>query len=142
MSDASPGPEVDPTENLFRCITTNDWWVAEEGRPSSAAFKQPDFSTDMESIAKTPEYTLRRFPAGCGLVAFNYGTAKAIGFVARQEGDPSSRTTSPTPTSTTASRRGTAARRWHRSSWMPSSRPAAFAFRQPSPDPGRTYGRR
>ena len=40
MSDASPGPEVDSTDNLFRCITTPDWWVSEEGRPSSAAFKQ------------------------------------------------------------------------------------------------------
>jgi hypothetical protein len=88
MSDASPGPGVDPADNLFRCITTNDWWVPEQGRPSSAAFKQPDFSIDMESVARTPEYTLRRFPAGCGLVSINYGTAKAIGFVARKEVDP------------------------------------------------------
>jgi hypothetical protein len=89
MSTAAfPGPEVNPAENLNRCITTIDWWVPEENRPSSAAFKQPDFSTDIQSIAQTAEYTLRRFPAGCGLVSFNYGEAKTIGFLARQEEDP------------------------------------------------------
>lgn len=88
MSGTSPGPEVDLADNLFRCITTMDWWVSDEGRPSSAAFKQPDFSTDMESVAKCPEYTLRRFPQGCGLVRFNYRTAKEIGFIAYQEVDP------------------------------------------------------
>lgn len=86
--EASPGPEVDEAENLFRCITTPDWWVADEGRPSSAAFKQPDFSTDMKSVAVTPDYTLARFPSGCGLVSFNYGTAKGIAFIAREEPDP------------------------------------------------------
>lgn len=85
---ASPGPEVAIGENLHRCLTTPDWWVGEENRPSSAAFKQPDFSTDMASIAKTVEYTLSRFPDGCGLVAFVYREAKAIGFLARQEEDP------------------------------------------------------
>jgi hypothetical protein len=85
---ASPGPEVDIAEFLNRCLTTSDWWVAEENRPSSAAFKQPDFSTDIQSIAKTVEYTLGRFPAGCGLVSFNYGDAKLVGFIARQEADP------------------------------------------------------
>jgi hypothetical protein len=83
-----PGPEVDPKEDLYRCITTPDWWVSEASRPSSAAFKQPDFSTDMASIARSPEYTLRRFPPGCGLVSFNYAEAKKIGFVARIEPDP------------------------------------------------------
>ncbi len=84
----TPGPEVDVIEDLYRCITTPAWWVAEENRPSSAAFKQPDFSTDIVSIARTPEHTLSRFPAGCGLVFFNYGDAKAIGFLARKEVDP------------------------------------------------------
>jgi hypothetical protein len=85
---ATPGPEVDVQEDLYRCITTPAWWVPEENRPSSAAFKQPDFSTDMVSIARTPTYTLSRFPPGCGLVLFNYGDAKAIGFLARREMDP------------------------------------------------------
>jgi hypothetical protein len=83
-----PGQEVDIGENLYRCITTMDWWVPEENRPSSAAFKQPNFSTDVVSIAGSPEYTLRRFPQGCGLVSFNYGDAKVIGYSARLEVDP------------------------------------------------------
>ena len=69
-------------------LTTMSWWVAEEGRPSSAAFKQPDFSTDVASIAGSPQYTLARFQPGCGLVAFNYGDAKGLGFIARHEIDP------------------------------------------------------
>lgn len=85
---AAPGPEVNVNEDLYRCITTPAWWVAEENRPSSAAFKQPDFSTDIVSIAGTPDYTLSRFPSGCGLVLFNYGNTKTIGFIARQELDP------------------------------------------------------
>lgn len=85
---SSPGPEVDETEDLYRCITTPAWWVAAEQRPSSAAFKQADFSTDVASLAGSPAYTLKRFPVGCGLVSFNYGDAKAIGFIARLEPDP------------------------------------------------------
>src|SRR5947208_558420 len=87
-SPASPTAEVDPREDLYRCITTPDWWVEEENRPSSAAFKQPDFSTDVASLAGSPDYTLSRFAQGCGLVSFNYGEAKAIGFIARVEADP------------------------------------------------------
>jgi len=88
MSEPPPGPEVDPAEDLYRCLTTPQWWVEEEQRPSSAAFKHPDFSTDVASLAGSPEYTLRRFPPGCGLVSFNYGDAKAIAFLARLEPDP------------------------------------------------------
>ena len=89
MSTASsPGQEVDTKEDLYRCLTTMDWWVAEEGTPSSAAFKQPEFSTDVVSLAGSPEYTLSRFPAGCGLILFNYGDAKGLGFAARLELDP------------------------------------------------------
>lgn len=89
MSDAAmPGQEVDVNDDLYRCITTPDWWDSSENRPSSAAFKQPDFSTDVVSLAGSPSYTLSRFPNGCGLVAFNYADAKAIGFTARLEIDP------------------------------------------------------
>jgi hypothetical protein len=89
MSQAgAPGPEVDPSEDLYRCLTTPAWWVAEERRPSSAAFRHPDFSVDVASLAGSPAYTLSRFPAGCGLVSFNYGAAKAVGCIARLEADP------------------------------------------------------
>lgn len=60
MSDtATPRSEVDSKEDLYRCITTPDWWVAEEKRPSSAAFKQPVFSTDVASLAGSIDHTLR-----------------------------------------------------------------------------------
>ena len=84
----APGPELAVDEDLYRCITTPTWWVDEENRPSSAAFRHPDFSTDIVSIAGTPDYTLSRFGPGCGLVLFNYGDAKLIGFLARKELDP------------------------------------------------------
>jgi hypothetical protein len=42
----------------------------------------------MASIAGSPQYTLDRFPRGSGLVSFNYGGAKVIGFIARIEADP------------------------------------------------------
>jgi len=89
MNDAvTPGQEVDVKDDLYRCITTPDWWDSNENRPSSASFKQPDFSTDVARIAGSPDYTLSRFPKGCGLVSFNYGDAKAIGYTARLEIDP------------------------------------------------------
>jgi hypothetical protein len=92
MTVATPsgphGPPVDAAEDLFRGITTEDWWVAEEGRPSSAAFRHPDFSTDVVSLAGTPAFTLGHLPPGSGLVRFNCGAARAIGFDARLEADP------------------------------------------------------
>ncbi len=84
----TPGPDVDVKEDLYRVITTSAWWVAEEKRPSSAAFKHTTFSTDIASIAGSPETTLARFPVGCGLVVFNCGDAKGLGFLARKEIDP------------------------------------------------------
>jgi hypothetical protein len=82
------GPQVDAAEDLFRGITTDDWWVAEEGRPSSAAFRHPDFSVDVISLAGTAAFTLAHLPPGSGLVQFNCGDARAINFDARLEADP------------------------------------------------------
>src|ERR1041385_9280397 len=92
MTPAQPtgphGPPVDAAEDLFRGITTDAWWVAEEGRPSSAAFRHPDFSTDVVSLAGTAAFTLAHLPPGSGLVQFNCGAARADNFDARLEGDP------------------------------------------------------
>jgi hypothetical protein len=133
MSQAgAPGPEVDTKEDLYRCLTTPDWWVAEEKRPSSAAFKQPDFSADVASLAGSPQYTLERFPAECGLVAFNHGDAKEIGFIARLEPDRTIPTTKRTRTSTTRTPRRSG-KRWRRSSSRRSSREAAFWLNRYSP---------
>jgi hypothetical protein len=82
------GPPVADTEDLYRGITTNDWWVPEGNRPSSAAFRFPDFSSDVVSLAGSPEFTLAHLPAGSGIAQFNSGVARALGFDARLEADP------------------------------------------------------
>ncbi|HET6884026.1 MAG TPA: hypothetical protein VFI31_27985 [Pirellulales bacterium] len=86
MSEPARGPQVPASEALRRAITSLDWWVAAEDRVSSAAFAFPVFSVDVASLA-TPEQTLGRFKAGCGLVQFNSGAARQLGFDARQELD-------------------------------------------------------
>ncbi len=88
LAPGQHGPQVDAAEDLFRGITTEAWWVAEEGRPSSAAFRHPNFSTDIVSLAGGPAFTLGHLPPGSGLVQFNCGAARAIDFDARQEADP------------------------------------------------------
>ncbi len=92
MSNAGErGPQVNPTEDLYRLITTSDWWVADEKRPSSAAFDAPKFSVNIASLT-TKEETARQLhddlnrPKG-GIVAFNCGQAREHGFDPRQELD-------------------------------------------------------
>lgn len=86
MSEPARGPQAPASETLSRAITSRDWWVAAENRVSSAAFAFPVFSVDLASLA-TPEQTLSRFNAGCGLVQFNAGAARQLGFDARHEID-------------------------------------------------------
>jgi hypothetical protein len=93
MSDVAPhGPPVPDGEDLFRLITTPDWWVAEQNRPSSAAFTAVPFSVNIASLT-TLEETLRQLsddlghPDG-GVVAFLCGTARGLGFDTRHEPDP------------------------------------------------------
>jgi len=86
MSEAASGPEVPASETLSRAVTSPNWWVATENRVSSAAFAFPVFSVDMASLA-TPDQTLSRFRIGSGLVQFNAGDARHLGFDARQEID-------------------------------------------------------
>ena len=88
MNPSSPGVKVDDKEELYRGITTEAWWVAEEHRPSSAAFKHSEFSVDIASLAESPAHTLGHLPAGSGVVSFNASVAHGIGFEARQEPDP------------------------------------------------------
>jgi hypothetical protein len=87
-SPPQQGPLVADNEDLYRGITSNDWWIPEENRPSSAAFRFPDFSTDVVSLAGSPEYTLAHLPAGSGIAQFNAGGARTLGFNARLEPDP------------------------------------------------------
>lgn len=85
------GPQVDADEALYRLITTPDWWVAEQKRPSSAAFDEPKFSVNVASLSTVEETrqqlhdNLKR-PEG-GIVSFQCGRARELGFDARLERD-------------------------------------------------------
>jgi hypothetical protein len=92
MSDgASRGPAVPDPETLHRCITTSDWWVANERRPSSAAFRHPKFSADIASMANAQQTLDRMVAGGCdarsGIVGFSAKEARALSYNPHQEPD-------------------------------------------------------
>lgn len=87
ISESGRGPEVDASENLFRAILYPQWWARQRNRPSSAAFDDEVFSVDIASRTTSAE-TLSRFRAGSGLVQFNCGEARKLGFDTRDEPDP------------------------------------------------------
>lgn len=87
MSSKPHGPRVPDGDNLYRAITIPEWWKAEAGTPSSAAFKDPFFSADIASKT-SPAKTLKHRRKGSGLVSFNCGEAREIGFDSREELDP------------------------------------------------------
>jgi hypothetical protein len=96
MSEAdSCGPQVDPREDLYRAVTVPDWWAktADPPRVRSFAFKvDSPFSVNVGSLISW-EGVLRHLrevlhcPRG-GIVSFNCGAARSLGFDARKEPDP------------------------------------------------------
>lgn len=87
MSDAAPtGPLVGDQEDLYRALTHPAWWKPNEGRASSAAFNWPKFSVDIASLT-TAELTLATFLPGTGLVSFQCGEARQLGFQTHHEID-------------------------------------------------------
>ncbi len=86
--DGPNGPLVGDAEQLYRCIMYPAWWVEEEGRISSFAFKFPYFSVDVASLAGSSDATLSRFRPGTGLVSFPCRVAKELGCDVRLEPDP------------------------------------------------------
>ena len=92
MSDPEArGPRVNAAEELYRMITTPDWWVADQKRPSSAALDEPNFSVNVASLT-TVEKTMRQLYEDLqrldgGIVGFNCGQAREHGFDARLERD-------------------------------------------------------
>jgi hypothetical protein len=87
------GPSVDSAADLHRFITTPDWWVknVQPPRPSSAAFDAPRFSVNIAPLINFEESTRQlhedlHCPHG-GIVAFNCGIARGLGFDSRQELD-------------------------------------------------------
>ncbi len=87
------GPEVDSQEDLYRAIHTPSWWIAGRAYPlSSAAFSWPCFSVNIASLMSFDEalrhlHEVMKSPKG-GIVAFNCGDARKLGFNPRQEPDP------------------------------------------------------
>jgi hypothetical protein len=80
----SRGPEVPGHEDLLRTIVRPEWWDPDEQHLSSGIFGFPKFSAYIASMT-SEDAVLGRFPAGCGMVQFNCGTARDLGFDARHE---------------------------------------------------------
>lgn len=83
--DIARGPAVPEEDTLHRAVlplAAAVWFP--NGVLSSAAFNYPTFSTDIARLA-TVEQSLARWEVGTGLVGFNCGTARGIGFDARHE---------------------------------------------------------
>ncbi len=89
-NDSSRGPPVDATETLYRGISCKQWWDAIAQSPTSGAFRHDVFSVDVASKTTSHQDTLAHLPPGSGLVAFNCGEARALGFDARDEIDQES----------------------------------------------------
>ncbi|HEY4761957.1 MAG TPA: hypothetical protein VIH42_15375 [Thermoguttaceae bacterium] len=89
------GPQVDPYEDLYRAIHVSDWWDQSFNPPrvrsSAFSFSKP-FSVNIASIIGL-EGAIRHMieilgkPQG-GIVSFNCGNARTLGFDARHEPDP------------------------------------------------------
>lgn len=82
---ADRGPPVPDDDTLHRVITPTAaavWFP--NGVLSSAAFSFPVFSVDIARLSSA-EQTLSRWPAGSGIVAFDCGQARQLGFDARHE---------------------------------------------------------
>lgn len=85
MSDASSrGPEVPAHEDLYRGIIHPDWWDPEDGHLSSGIYGFPKFSAYIASLT-SKEACLEPFPDGSGLIKFNSGAARELGFDACHE---------------------------------------------------------
>src|SRR5208337_1024367 len=84
------GPEVDPVEELYRFVTVRSFWVVPENRPSSSLFDDPPrVSVTIASLTSIEECQAQLTndlsrPNG-GMVSFNCGLARQLGFDARHE---------------------------------------------------------
>jgi len=87
---AERGPAVEPNEALYRFVTAPSFWVAAENRPSSSLFDAPprvsvniaSLTTIVRCRAQLSSELAR--PEG-GMVSFNCGQARQLGFDARHE---------------------------------------------------------
>ena len=82
------GPQVPDIEDLYRALLHAEWYIEDETPPvvSTAAFAYDRFSADIAGRT-SPEKVLSRFNEGTGLVEFNCGKAREVGFDAHEEKD-------------------------------------------------------
>jgi hypothetical protein len=84
------GQPVDVAETLYRFVTAASFWVAAENRPSSSLFDDPPRVSVHVASLTTLEECRRQLveelhkPDG-GMVSFNCGQARDLGFDARHE---------------------------------------------------------
>ena len=84
------GQEVAPGEELYRFVTVRSFWVIPENRPSSSLFDDPPRVSvnvaSLTSIGKCKAQLINDLasPNG-GIVSFNCGQARQLGFDARHE---------------------------------------------------------
>ena len=84
------GPPVPPGEILYRFVTVSSFWVCKENRPSSSLFDDPPrVSVNVASLTtvdKCRQQLVGKLgrPNG-GMVSFNCGEARQLGFDARHE---------------------------------------------------------
>lgn len=90
------GQEVSPTETLYRFVTAASFWVAAENRPSSSLFDSPPrVSVNVASLTTMDRcrqqlIEVLHAPDG-GMVSFNCGSARQLGFDARHEHEAGNR---------------------------------------------------
>ena len=94
MVDAdNRGPQVPADETLYRFVTVSSFWVTKQNRPSSSLFDDPPHvSVNIASLTTVDECRRQlrddlNKPDG-GMVSFNCGEARGLGFDARHEPEP------------------------------------------------------
>ena len=91
MVDADKrGQQVSADETLYRFVTVSSFWVTKQNRPSSSLFDDPPrVSVNVASMTSVQqcERQLREDldSADGGMVSFNCGEARRLGFDARHE---------------------------------------------------------
>jgi hypothetical protein len=87
-TESSRGPEVPAHEDLLRGIVRPEWWDANDKHLSSGAFAFAKFSAFIESLT-TEARVAAHLPNGSGIIRFNAGVARSLGFDARHDPEDS-----------------------------------------------------
>lgn len=82
--ESDRGAHVSSEDNLLRVIVQRRWWNPETKQLSSAIFGFRKFSAFLSSM-DNGQSLLTDFTSGSGVVEFNCGVARELGFDARHE---------------------------------------------------------